>query len=122
MSTVSTSHETAKAKNVSFKSLYPNTWKFVKDNIVPARLDNNETVINIFVGDLLEAIKKKDDYLNLDDLIHHISSYPAYVDSGASSIMNFASSTIEEYNLGEKLMDALVADGIKCSIPLEHGF
>jgi hypothetical protein len=98
----------------------PNLRKFVKENIVPDELRNMKKVIDVYVRRILDELQKE--YTGLDSLIHSISPYPTYIDSGSSVIMNNATTELTGSDIVKKLKIALEKDNIKFDLEIGDGF
>lgn len=100
---------------------YPNLAKFVKHAIVPNELQYIDSVINIYVYRILEELKNEE-CSGLDVLIHNCSPYAGYIDSGSSTIMNFATTELTGSEVVKSLRKALKKDKIECEIEDGNGF
>src|SRR5437868_1884465 len=101
---------------------YPNLVAFVKENIVPSELADIDSVSDVYVTLIMKAIEDSNECTGLDALIHNISPYPPYIDSGCSEIMNYCTTELTGSDLVKELREALKADEIECQIPDGTGF
>lgn len=91
---------------------HPNLRKFVKKNILPEELSKMSKVVTLYCNLLLKEIQRGEDQ-DLNNIIYGVSPFPGWIDSGASNVLNGATSQLEEFNLVEDLKLALEKDGIR---------